>query len=95
MLGPIRKILGPSKGHAKRLIAKEAKKLSTNPNLTKDEKLRDISVTHICIRHDIDKLQNTVDRLMSRDGDWCSLMNSASLSPEEKAEEEKLYSEAI
>ncbi len=95
MSGPISPVLDPAKAHAKKLIEEELRKLSGNPNLPLDEKLRDVSDTRISLRHDIDKLKNVVDQLLSKDKGWLSYMQSASLSSAEKDKVEKLYSDAI
>ncbi len=74
MSGPIRKVLGPQKARIKALIAKEPEKIPDDAGLLPEQKQKNINMARIRLGNDIEKLQNGITFLLSKDKDWCTLI---------------------
>ncbi len=100
MSGPIRKVLGPQRARIKALIAKELEKLPDDAGLLPEQKQQNINMARIRLGNDrkivwgmIEKLQNGINFLLSKDKDWCVLIQKVPAN--QSAAEEKIYSEAV
>ncbi len=95
MSGPIQKVLGPARSRIRILITKEPEKFVSIPNQPLEQEVQAIADTQIKIKFNIEKLQSSVDLLVSKDRDWCTLIRNPSLPEADRDKEDKLYSEAV
>ncbi len=93
MSGSIRQVLGLQKARTETLIGKAPTQLPDDTGLLPERKQQNINTARIHLKHDIEKLKRAIDFLLSKDKEWCTLIQ---MSPaDQRAAEGKLYCEAV
>ncbi|MCP3668029.1 MAG: DUF1759 domain-containing protein, partial [Gammaproteobacteria bacterium] len=93
MSGPIRQVLGPQMARIKTLIGKASATLPDSTGLLPEQKQQNINTVRIRLKHDIEKLERAIDFLLSKDKEWCTLIQMG--PADQRAAEGKLYCEAV
>ncbi|MCP3668718.1 MAG: DUF1759 domain-containing protein, partial [Gammaproteobacteria bacterium] len=75
------------------MIGKASAKLPDSTGLPPEQKQQDINTARISLKHDTEKLEKTIDLLLSKDKEWSTLVQM--VPADQRAAEEKLYIEAI
>ncbi len=75
------------------MIAKELEKLPDDAGLLPEQKQQNINMARIRLGNDIEKLQNGINFLLSKDKDWCTFIQK--VPADQSAADEKIYSEAV